>query len=67
MRWRIGYCYAGDERVIRRFLLFPKEIKGEVRWLEWASIRQQLNGRTTHDGPEWVDIAWVDDTPPEVA
>ena len=30
----------GDIRVVRKFLLLPRRLKGEWRWLEWAGIRQ---------------------------
>ena len=30
----------GTERVVRRFLLLPKTLNRETRWLEFAKIRQ---------------------------
>lgn len=32
----------GNKRTIKRFLIFPREINGEVRWLEIQKIEQEL-------------------------
>jgi hypothetical protein len=37
MRWKISYPKHGDKRPRSRFLWFPKTIKGERRWLEYAT------------------------------
>lgn len=43
MRWNIPKKEnIGNERVIKKFLLFPKEIDGEKRWLETVYIKQQI-------------------------
>jgi hypothetical protein len=41
MRWtnKPGPTW-GDVREIRKFLWLPLEIKYEVRWLEFATVRQ---------------------------
>lgn len=44
----------GDMRVIKRFLVLPKKINNEIRWLETAYIKQGYSGY------EWVDCDWVD-------
>lgn len=46
MRW-MGHV-AGEERVIRRFLIFPLKINCEWRWLEWAWIHQSYHTTTDH-------------------
>ena len=50
----------GDVRTIKKFLLLPKCINDEVRWLEWAYIEQ-----VRKEGPDywfyWLDIAFVGD------
>ena len=54
----------GDTRVIKRFLLFPKMINRELRWLETAKIFQRLGTRSDFDGMEcwhWYDQGWVKD------
>lgn len=38
MRWKLAK--NGDSRIVEKFLIFPIEIKGEVRWLERAKIMQ---------------------------
>ena len=30
----------GDIRIVRRFLIFPKRLNYETRWMEWAHIKQ---------------------------
>lgn len=52
----------GAMRVKTSFLLLPRTIGDETRWLERAS-REQVY-RIPFDGwdnwPEWVDVRWVD-------
>ncbi len=45
----------GDTRIVRRFLLLPRKLKGEWRWMKWAHIWQVCR-RVHHLYP---------DTPPE--
>ena len=44
-------------RDIRRFLIFPKELNREIRWLEFATITQSWNWY--HN--EWQDDKWTDE------
>jgi len=37
MKWFSNPPKSGDLRVRAKFLLFPKRIGVETRWLEWAS------------------------------
>lgn len=50
---------VGDKRVVEMFLIFPKTINYEMRWLETAKILQKYN----YYGEEcvWKDIRFVDD------
>ena len=42
MRYRHrGKLQIGDKRTVIRFLFFPKCLKGEWRWLEFAQILQE--------------------------
>lgn len=63
----------GGKRVITKFLWLPKVINDEVRWLEWASLQQEVvslrtafyfdNGKreyVTQYKYKWVDRKWVD-------
>ena len=70
MRWKAKKePQPGGERVLRKFLLFPRCIKGEWRWLEWAGIHQRMlmtTGYLEGVGPvpmlRWVNLAWADDS-----
>lgn len=53
MRWIRGK--EGQVRYITKFLLLPKEIKGEVRWLERVTIKQHFSGRF------WFDRKFIDE------
>jgi len=55
----------GEERIITKFLLFPKKLHNEWRWLEKASIRQRVMkldvGGTMMYGKykcQWRDLQW---------
>jgi len=47
----------GDFRTIYRFLLFPRTIGYETRWLEKVKIYQEF---TERGGSYGVDNCWVD-------
>ena len=62
MRWHKGQEPGdGAIRVVRRFLLIPRCIGDEYRWLEWAWIKQ------VYDAPDyanmgegwWMNKEWV--------
>ena len=63
-----------ERRVITRFLLFPKELNGVVKWLEFAKIEQtyykaeitatggyDLFGDPAYNisGGKWYDDGWA--------
>jgi len=52
----------GDERIITKFLCFPKNINNTTKWLEKVSIRQRYvrfcNKFYTNG---WDDIKWERD------
>ena len=50
---------VGDERVVEKFLLFPKVINEELRWLETVKILQKYDYGGEDCG--WEDIRFVDD------
>lgn len=62
---------VGDERVVEKFLLFPKVINEEMRWLETVKILQKyvnehgINqdriGFYFESKSFWKDIRFVDD------
>lgn len=37
MRW--SKARYGDEKTKKKFAIFPIKAKGEVRWLEWVTVR----------------------------
>lgn len=53
--------YPSKERTILRFLLFPRCIKGEWRWLEFAYIYQVYTINDNGVYMAWKDMAWVDE------
>lgn len=70
MRWEKRAAtrpQAGERREVLRFLLIPREICGQWRWLEFAKIRQEryLGWSSMPEGPvyrswKWRDVEWVD-------
>lgn len=57
---------VGDYRIKRKFLLLPKSLTEETRWLEWADIVQiYVRGERVH-GPKrhyfffWLDFCFAD-------
>ena len=61
MHWIKGN--VGDTRIVTRFLVFPKTINNEIRWLEKARIKQEFR-KVYDDGIyeffDWVNVAFVD-------
>jgi hypothetical protein len=51
MRWK--RYKQNDIRVIKRFLIIPTTIEYEVRWLEFAYIKQ------LYDGHKWVNYCFM--------
>ena len=67
MRWLYDKLIGrnGDERIKGKFLLFPKKLKNEWRWLEKAYILQRVMkmdvGGSMQWGKykcQWRDIRW---------
>ncbi len=59
MRWTNPKL--GEQRMIRKFLFFPRRIENETRWLEWASIRQRREIDMTwylFICEMWCDLRW---------
>lgn len=51
MRW-LGN-FVGEERVVRKFAIFPIEANGEWRWLEFVIIHQTWLGGSWHN--DWFE------------
>lgn len=45
--------YEGQERIISKFLLLPKKLGKEIRWLERATIRQKVVAVDVGGSDEW--------------
>lgn len=69
MRWTIPPSpQQGDERFVYGFLVLPRRINNEVRWLEKATRQQRFevyegffDGYINERGwRRWIDIAWID-------
>lgn len=53
MRWKQKpESQVGDRRVITKFLLFPRNINREFRWLETAKIEQEYIS-------DWYTCFWI--------
>ena len=55
----------GARRTKTKFLLFPKTIENETRWLERTSWKQRYVAyvsrlNDTSMGGEWIDMEWED-------
>ena len=62
MRWtiKIPLPKPDSERTIVKYLLFPRYIGGEIRWLERAKFLQKYQLNRWHDY-RWVNIKWIPD------
>lgn len=65
MRWKKKfkeYPKDGDVRIITKFLLFPRYVDGEYRWLEVVKIEQFYHGYDYERdvGGFWVDKCWAE-------
>lgn len=62
MRWQSGQPkYRGQKRKLSRFLIFPKRIGDEWRWLERATFMQRVEETVLSRSLYWEDYAWVDE------
>ena len=57
MKWNKVDTKEGSERLATKFLLFPKTLNGETRWLEWASFWQRWRC-IAGIGCRWEDNRW---------
>ena len=68
MRWKAKRQWQdGDKRIRTKFLLFPKKIGDEVRWLETASwIETYHDSYMNHedmDFMKWCVDSWITQEP----
>jgi len=57
MRIKYDEPFQDRERIRSRFLIFPKYIKGETRWLERAEWLQRYDTNYADGG--WENIEWT--------
>lgn len=51
--------YTKDEtRIIKKFLIFPRKIGSEIKWLKTAYIIQAYKS-LGYDGDMWFDVCFV--------
>ena len=48
-----------DKRIVKRFLLFPKRLDLEYRWLEWAYIEQHYDAYDFVHMSSWRTQHWA--------
>lgn len=59
MRLKLKEPYEdGEKRVVTKFLLLPRRIGLERRWLEKAKIEQRFCEGAEVD--YWLDVRWAD-------
>ena len=51
----------GQVRQEKVFLLLPKRILNETRWLETAVFQEQFMELTSEEGALWVPTDWIND------
>lgn len=68
MRWTPERPSIGERRLKKGFLIFPRQIRGQVRWLEftsWIQIFQHFTRSGKMGIPiettGWVDWDWNDE------
>ena len=62
MRWEAKpKAVEFDTRTVHRFLLFPRRIGDEWRWLEWAWVKQvyRIVGYSDGGSGVWTDWRWA--------
>ena len=73
MKWKIKEKVEpefGDERIVEKFLILPKRIGDEIRWLEIVKIYQVYTSKIVRDEDEigwddkkvyyWSDVKFID-------
>ena len=66
MKWKCKLePEIGDTRILIKFLIFPKCVDGEWRWLETASILQYWEGwnyanEDSYECQLWKSLQYVD-------
>ena len=61
MRWT--KTEIGSTRIVKKFLIFPKTINEDTRWLEKVYYRQNYIYDTRAcqgDDLRWEDMEWID-------
>lgn len=58
----LGEPKKGDRRVVQKFLLFPKSVRGEIRWLEKVKISQAYLSKSDYYTFDcsWRDLEYID-------
>lgn len=59
MKYKFKSYDLGDERIIIRFLWFPKIINNELRWLEMATFKQKYQQGGLLEPLFWCDTSWL--------
>ena len=61
MRWKKRrQPMFNDERIINKFLFFPKEINNDVRWLERVMYKEIFLKSYPSGIYSWVKDCWID-------
>jgi hypothetical protein len=57
MRWKRKKHMDGDIRIKLRFLVFPKRIGADVRWLEYVAWEEKWS--TSYTSGIWWATKWI--------
>ncbi len=58
----ISIYFNGESHICSKFLFFPKQINGEVRWLEYVKWKQTFHTNKLSDyTPKYSYSYWRDD------
>jgi len=49
-----------DQRVLEKYLFFPKYIRGELRWLERVRVREIYSKPHYYDDGKWVEVNFIE-------
>ena len=59
MRYKFKKHRIGDERIIKKFLLVPKTINNELRWLEKAEYKEIFLTISGFPQGYWTEYEWI--------
>ena len=59
MCWKQKHLRFGTLKIVTGFLVFPKTISGEMRWLERATWERKYVSSTLAGSAIWIATRWM--------